>query len=110
MGAPSRVFKLEFASAKEFQREHSANLVNGGVFIATEEPATLREFVSVELSLRLKSNVCLQRSSWVGTAVQAGTQWQRTEAPDTIGNHVGSWTHCPNEPQKEHRHLFRLAP
>ncbi len=51
MGAPSRVLQLEFASAEEFQREHSANLVNGGVFIATEEPATVREFVSVELSL-----------------------------------------------------------
>ena len=43
MGAPSRVFQLEFASAKEFQREHSANLVNGGVFVRTEEPATARE-------------------------------------------------------------------
>ncbi len=51
MGAPSRVFQLEFESAEEFQREHSANLVNGGVFIATEEPATVREFVSVELTL-----------------------------------------------------------
>lgn len=51
MGAPSRVFQIEFESAEEFQREHRANLVNGGVFIATEEPATLRELVSVELSL-----------------------------------------------------------
>lgn len=51
MAARSRVFKLEFASAEEFQREHSANLVNGGVFIATGEPATLREVVSVELAL-----------------------------------------------------------
>jgi Tfp pilus assembly protein PilZ len=42
---------LEFASAEEFQREHTANLVNGGVFIATSEPATPREMVSVELSL-----------------------------------------------------------
>jgi len=51
VGAPSRVFQLEFESAEDFQREHRANLVNGGVFVATEEPATLREFVSVELSL-----------------------------------------------------------
>ncbi len=49
MDAPSRVFQLEFESAEEFQREHSANLVNGGVFVATEQPATLREIVSVEL-------------------------------------------------------------
>jgi len=51
VGAPSRVFQLEFASAEEFQREHSANLVNGGVFVATEQPATVREIVSVELAL-----------------------------------------------------------
>jgi Tfp pilus assembly protein PilZ len=57
VGAPSRVFQLEFASAAEFQREHSANLVNGGVFIATEEPATVRETVSVELALAGESSV-----------------------------------------------------
>jgi Tfp pilus assembly protein PilZ len=51
VGAPSRVFKIEFANGEEFQLEHSTNLVNGGVFIATEEPATAREMVSVELSL-----------------------------------------------------------
>ncbi|HEX9814329.1 MAG TPA: hypothetical protein VGB31_05225, partial [Myxococcota bacterium] len=56
MGAPSRVFQLEFASAEEFQREHTANLVNGGVFIATLEPAEPRESVSVELALAGKSN------------------------------------------------------
>ena len=51
MVAPSRVFHLEFASAEEFQREYNANLVNGGVFIATEEPTTARETVTVELAL-----------------------------------------------------------
>jgi Tfp pilus assembly protein PilZ len=51
VGAPTRVFQLEFASAEEFQQEHTANLVNGGVFIATLDPATPREPVSVELSL-----------------------------------------------------------
>ena len=51
MGAPSRVFQLDFVNAEKFQLEHSANLVNGGVFIATEEPATLREIVTVELGL-----------------------------------------------------------
>jgi len=56
VAAPSRVFKLEFASAEDFQREHTANLVNGGVFIATKEPATPRELVSVELSLAGESN------------------------------------------------------
>jgi len=56
VGAPSRVFQLEFASAEEFQREHTANLVNGGVFIATLEPAEPRESVSVELALAGKSN------------------------------------------------------
>lgn len=56
MGTPSRVLRLEFASAEEFQREHTANLVNGGVFIATSEPATPREIVSVELALAGESN------------------------------------------------------
>ncbi len=51
MNTPSRVFKLEFANAEEFRREHGANLVNGGVFVATDEPATPREAVAVELSL-----------------------------------------------------------
>ncbi|MCH8891752.1 MAG: PilZ domain-containing protein [Myxococcales bacterium] len=51
MGAPSRVLQLKFASVEEFQQEHTANLVNGGVFIATEEPATLREMVVVELAI-----------------------------------------------------------
>jgi len=51
LAAPSRVFQLEFASAEEFRREHTANLVNGGVFIATQEPATLRDTVTVELRL-----------------------------------------------------------
>ena len=56
MGAPSRVFQLDFASAKEFQLEHSANLVNGGVFIATKEPAAVREIVTVELGLTGEPN------------------------------------------------------
>jgi Tfp pilus assembly protein PilZ len=56
VGAPSRVFQLEFASAEEFQQEHSTNLANGGVFIATMEPATPRELVSVELALAGESN------------------------------------------------------
>ncbi len=51
MGTRSRVLYREFASAEEFQREHTANLMNGGVFIATEEPAESRETVSVELAL-----------------------------------------------------------
>ena len=46
---------MEFASAEEFQREHSSNLVNGGVFVATRQPATMREIVSVELSLKGES-------------------------------------------------------
>jgi Tfp pilus assembly protein PilZ len=51
VGTPSRVFGLEFASAEEFQQEHTANLVNGGVFIATTEPVAPRELVAVELTL-----------------------------------------------------------
>ncbi|HXV36217.1 MAG TPA: PilZ domain-containing protein [Myxococcota bacterium] len=51
MPAPSRLFQREFASADEFQREHAANLINGGVFIATEERVEPRELVSVQLTL-----------------------------------------------------------
>jgi Tfp pilus assembly protein PilZ len=56
VGAPSRVFQLDFASAEEFQLEHSANLVNGGVFIATEEPVTVRDIVTVELGFAGEPN------------------------------------------------------
>jgi Tfp pilus assembly protein PilZ len=56
VGTPSRVFRLEFASAEEFQKEHTANLVNGGVFIATKDPTTERESVSVELALAGEPN------------------------------------------------------
>jgi Tfp pilus assembly protein PilZ len=56
LGSPARVFELEFASAEDFQREHTANLLNGGVFVSTTEPAEPREMVSVELSLAGEPN------------------------------------------------------
>jgi Tfp pilus assembly protein PilZ len=47
----AQVLQVTFSSAEEFQREHAANLVNGGVFIETAEAAELRETVTVELRL-----------------------------------------------------------
>ena len=46
-----RVLRIAFFSAEEFQLEYASNLEHGGVFIATEEPATVRELVVVEMLL-----------------------------------------------------------
>jgi Tfp pilus assembly protein PilZ len=47
----SRLLRVCFPDAQAFQREYDANLVNGGVFVASEEQLALREAVRVELSL-----------------------------------------------------------
>jgi hypothetical protein len=44
--------KVAFSSAEEFRREHASNLIKGGVFIETDEPAASRELVSVEMTLK----------------------------------------------------------
>jgi Tfp pilus assembly protein PilZ len=45
------VHRVHFATAEIFHQEHTANLSNGGVFLASSEPFTLRECVTVELAL-----------------------------------------------------------
>jgi Tfp pilus assembly protein PilZ len=49
-GAP-RILKVAFARADAFRREYQANLANGGVFVASQEPFELREKVRVRLVL-----------------------------------------------------------
>jgi Tfp pilus assembly protein PilZ len=51
MSAPRRVLQVSFSSSEEFRREHAANLLKGGVFVETDDPAALREMVTVELRL-----------------------------------------------------------
>jgi Tfp pilus assembly protein PilZ len=46
-----RTLRVSFESAEAFQREYAANLIHGGIFVATGEPAELRERVDVELFL-----------------------------------------------------------
>jgi Tfp pilus assembly protein PilZ len=53
-----------FPDAEAFQREYTSNLVNGGVFVRSDEPFTVRESVQVQLdfawiggSLRLPGEV-----------------------------------------------------
>ncbi len=46
-----RVLQVNYASSEDFEREHTANLVAGGIFINTEEPFELREPVQVKLVL-----------------------------------------------------------
>ncbi len=53
----AQVLQITFSSAEEFQHEHTTNLLNGGVFIETEESAELRDAVAVELRLEGCSDV-----------------------------------------------------
>jgi len=46
------VLVVSFESAEAFQREYAANLVNGGVFVASDELLDLRTRVQVKLLLR----------------------------------------------------------
>lgn len=46
-----RVLRISFSEAAAFQREYLQNLVNGGVFIATDQAFELREAVRVEIDL-----------------------------------------------------------
>ena len=47
-----RVLSVSFESAEAFEREYVANLVNGGVFVASDEFLDLRVRVQVNLLLR----------------------------------------------------------
>jgi Tfp pilus assembly protein PilZ len=47
-----RVAKVAFADLDTFQREYTSNLVNGGVFLRTDEEFALREMVEVQLDFR----------------------------------------------------------
>jgi len=49
---PGCVLTVSFESAEAFQSEYSANLVNGGVFVASDELLDLRTHVQVKLLLR----------------------------------------------------------
>jgi Tfp pilus assembly protein PilZ len=60
-----RTLSLSFESAEAFQREYSANLANGGVFIGSPDEFELRERVQVELVLTF----CDQRVALPGEVV-----------------------------------------
>ncbi|HXK22474.1 MAG TPA: PilZ domain-containing protein [Myxococcota bacterium] len=47
-----RVAKVVFPDLDTFQREYTSNLVNGGVFLRTDEAFALREMVEVQLDFR----------------------------------------------------------
>jgi Tfp pilus assembly protein PilZ len=47
-----RVARVEFRDADTFRREYTSNLVNGGVFVRTDEAYAPRESVQVELAFR----------------------------------------------------------
>ncbi len=48
---PERVLRVDFEDAAAFETEYAANLVNGGIFVASDERFELRERVRVDLSL-----------------------------------------------------------
>lgn len=47
-----RQLTVSFQNAEAFQKEYEVNLVNGGVFVASEDPLELRQRVEVELDLQ----------------------------------------------------------
>ncbi|MBW2269606.1 MAG: PilZ domain-containing protein [Deltaproteobacteria bacterium] len=51
MAAVRRTLRVSFADAQAFEAEYAANLRNGGVFVASDEPFEPREQVRVELLL-----------------------------------------------------------
>lgn len=51
MTAAARTLTLSFPDADAFETEYAANLMNGGVFVASDEPFELREHVRVDLLL-----------------------------------------------------------
>ena len=50
--SPNAFLTVSFESAEAFQSEYTANLVNGGVFVASDELLELRTHVRVDLLLR----------------------------------------------------------
>jgi Tfp pilus assembly protein PilZ len=63
----SRVLRIDFATAEIFHREHTANLANGGVFVACRDTDgySLRDIVTVELALAF----CNQKVALEGEVV-----------------------------------------
>ena len=60
-----RIHRISFATAEIFHREHTEDLVNGGVFLETTETFVLREAVVVELVL----NFCNEKVALDGEVV-----------------------------------------
>ena len=60
-----RIHRISFATAEIFHREHTDDLVNGGVFLETTETFVLREAVVVELVL----NFCNEKVALDGEVV-----------------------------------------
>ena len=73
-----RVLSVSFESAETFQREYEANLVNGGIFISSDELLALRSRVKVKLLLRF----CGKQIAFAGEVVhQVTPEMARLGAP-----------------------------
>jgi Tfp pilus assembly protein PilZ len=62
---PSRVLEVCFDRAETFEEEYATNLVNGGIFVATDEAFQLRDRVQVDLNL----GFCCERITLEGEIV-----------------------------------------
>ncbi len=78
MSGAERVLSVSFESAEAFEREYKANLVNGGVFVASEELLDLRSRVQVKLLLHF----CGKQLAFAGEVVHHVTsEMARLGAP-----------------------------
>lgn len=71
MPRPKRTLRVEFEGPEAFEREYRSNLVNGGVFVRTDEVFEAREVVEVELALPYR-NRALSLAGEVVDHVPAG--------------------------------------
>ncbi len=121
-GLPAdRVARVVFPDAEAFQREYTSNLVNGGVFVRSDEEFAVRESVQVELdfawiggSLRLPGEIVhIIAPEMAGMGGTPGVAVQFSESAVAVREHLraaGILTAGNTEPAAEGDAGMRAAP